>query len=127
MVVELCDVARRFDLGIARTADLWDRYDLDCFCDCREPTVKGFLSEVVLPELYVGRYARSIETGWLGKVVSVEDTSDDDIHNEVMLKMQGVNELCWQMAGGRIGDWLEEDDIQWFSLDDVKFLKRKGR
>lgn len=121
-MTELVDVAKRFDLGIARTADLWDRYDLDCFCEGRDTSVDGFVSEVVLPELYVGRYARSVESGWLGKVVAVED----DEYGSPMLKMQGVNELCWQMAGGRIGEWLDDDDFQWFSVDDVKFLKRKG-
>jgi hypothetical protein len=38
---------------------------------------------------YVGRYARSIESGWLGKVVAVES-----FDGETMLRMQGVNELC---------------------------------
>lgn len=122
-MVELVDVARRFDLGMSRTADLWERYDLDCFVEGRDPCVEDFVSLVVLPELYVGRYARSVECGWLGKVIDAEI----DEYGDCMLKMQGVNELCWQMAGGRIGDWLDDDDIQWFSVDDVKFLKRKGR
>ena len=121
-MVELVDVARRFDLGMSRTADLWDRYDLDCFVEGRDPCIEEFVSTTVLPALYVGRYARSVESGWLGKVVAVED----DEYGSPMLKMQGVNELCWQMAGGRIGEWLDDDDFQWFSVDDVKFLKRKG-
>ena len=50
---------------------------------------------------HVGRYARSIETGWLGKVIAVED------HGEPMLKMIGVNQLYRTMKGGHIDDALQ--------------------
>jgi len=64
---------------------------------------------------HVGRYARSIETGWLGKVIAVED------HGEPMLKMIGVNQLYRTMKGGHIDDALDHDDTQWFAPADVRF------
>lgn len=67
---------------------------------------------------YTGRYARSIESGWLGKVVGVEVCDGFP-----MLRMQGVNELCRMVAGGSLEENLDSDDTQWFSPDDVKFLK----
>ena len=62
---------------------------------------------------HVGRYARSIESGWLGKVVAI----DGD-----MLKMQGVNDLYRTMKGGDIEDALDVDDVQWFTPDDLRFV-----
>ncbi len=72
------------------------------------------------PSKYVGQFARSIESGWLGKVIAVE-THDGD----TMLRMQGVNELCLIVAGGKASDWLDEDDIQWFAPDDVEIVSPK--
>jgi hypothetical protein len=69
-------------------------------------------------ESHVGRFARSVESGWLGKVVAI-DRRDPEC---AMLKMQGVNELCRMVAGGSHEQWLDEDDTQWFCVDDVKFL-----
>ena len=70
---------------------------------------------------YVGRFARSIESGWLGKVIAVESYD-----GETMLRMQGVNELCRMIAGGSLEANLDADDTQWFAPADVKFLKSKG-
>ena len=61
----------------------------------------------------VGRYARSIESGWLGKVVGIEGD---------MLRMQGVNELVRTIRGGDIEDCLDDDDTQWFVPEDVRFV-----
>ncbi len=65
----------------------------------------------------MGRFARSVESGWLGKVVGVESHGGD-----TMLRMQGVNVLCWQIAGGSIEDHLDTDDVQWFSPADLRFV-----
>lgn len=67
---------------------------------------------------YIGRFARSVESGWLGKVVAVEELDGD-----VLLKMHGVNTLCRTIAGGDIDDWVEEDDTQWFAPEDLRFVK----
>lgn len=69
---------------------------------------------------YKGRYARSIESGWLGKVIAVELHGD-----ERMLKMMGVETLCLAVAGGSFEDWLCPEDIQWFSPNDVRFTKAR--
>ena len=67
---------------------------------------------------FVGRFARSIESGWLGKVVAVESHGGD-----TMLRMQGVNELCRMIAGGSLEANLDSDDTQWFAPADLRFLK----
>jgi hypothetical protein len=67
---------------------------------------------------FVGRFARSIESGWLGKVIAVEQHS-----GETLLRMQGVNELCRIIAGGSLDANLDSDDTQWFAPADVKFLQ----
>jgi hypothetical protein len=69
---------------------------------------------------YIGRYARSIESGWLGRVVACEWRGD-----EWLLRMQGVNEMCQIVAGGDTNDWIDEDDTQWFTVDDLAFLKER--
>ncbi len=66
----------------------------------------------------VGRYARSVETGWLGKIVDVETSN-----GEAMFKMQGVNMLYRTLKGGDIEDALDDDDTQWFAPADVSFVE----
>lgn len=67
---------------------------------------------------YIGRFARSVECGWLGKVVGVET-----MNGHPMLRMLGVNELVRAMIGGDLDDLLDEDDVQWFAPEDVRFLR----
>lgn len=43
---------------------------------------------------HLGRYARSVESGWLGKVLAVEECNGD-----AMLKMMGVNEMVRTIRG----------------------------
>lgn len=62
---------------------------------------------------HIGRFARSIESGWLGKVIAIDGE---------MLKMQGVNDLYRAMNGGDIEDALDSDDFQWFTPDDLRFV-----
>lgn len=69
-------------------------------------------------QLLNGRYARSIESGWLGRITSVRRHD-----GETMLTMVGVNELCRTIDGGTLEDWLDLDDIQYFALEDVKLVK----
>ena len=76
-----------------------------------------FINEIE-NQLKVGQFARSVETGWVGKVLAVEGSGID-----AMLKMEGVNNLVRLMKGGDIEDSIDHDDVQWFSPDDVKFLK----
>lgn len=37
--------------------------------------------------------------------------------------MKGVNELCHLVAGGSIEEHLDDDDVQWFTPDDVRVVK----
>lgn len=85
--------------------------------DDRHPLTICPTSQEIAIELeqYIGRYARSVESGWLGKVIAVEGD---------MLKMQGVNELCRTIAGGEMEEHLDDDDFQWFDPNDLKFLKK---
>lgn len=82
------------------------------------PTLQKVRSMPPRPE-HVGRFARSIESGWLGKVIAVEGE---------FLKMQGVNELVRMIAGGSLEECLDLADTQWFTPEDLHFLKviRKG-
>jgi hypothetical protein len=63
---------------------------------------------------HIGCYARSIESGWLGKIVGV----DGDL-----LRMKGVNTLVHTIRGGDIEDCLDDDDTQWFDPHDLRFVK----
>jgi hypothetical protein len=62
----------------------------------------------------IGRFARSIESGWLGKIIAVDGE---------FYEMKAVNELCQMIAGGDNDEWIDEDDTQWFVHDDLRFLK----
>ena len=64
----------------------------------------------------VGRFARSVETGWVGKIVAVED------HGEPMYRMIGVDDLTLVVGGGTLESNLSPDDVQWFAPDDVRLL-----
>jgi hypothetical protein len=80
------------------------------------------------PEECVGRFARSIESGWLGKiieVVNVTNTKGGRIlkSSETMFRMKGVNTLCHLIQGGDMNDFLDDDDVQWFAPADVRFVK----
>ena len=66
----------------------------------------------------IGRYARSVEAGWLGKIIGI-----DYINGDTMFKMMGVNSLYRMIEGGDIEDALDEDDIQWFSPADVRMVE----
>lgn len=70
----------------------------------------------------IGEYARSIETGWVGKVVAVEDCGGD-----LMYKMVGVCLVGLCVAGGTFEENLSPDDVQWFAHDDVRFLNLKPK
>lgn len=69
-------------------------------------------------EQHVGKFARSIESGWLGKIVGVE--VQDGL---TMFRMKGVNTLTHTVGGGNIDDHIDEDDTQWFTPEDVRFVK----
>lgn len=71
------------------------------------------------PEL-IGQFARSVETGWLGKVVSVEKENHGD---QILCKMVGVDELYRTLKGGDIEAALDESDVQWFVPEDLRFLR----
>ncbi len=60
----------------------------------------------------VGRYARNVESNWLGKIVACEGD---------FYKMQGVDELCHMVAGGDREAWLCDNDFQWMVHDDLVF------
>lgn len=70
--------------------------------------------------VYIGRYARSVETGWIGRIKS---TYEDEVCT--MCVMEGVNDLYRAIKGGHIEDAIDKDDIQHFSTDDLKFLTLK--
>lgn len=71
----------------------------------------------IVGTLHTGWFARSVESGWLGKVIGVDERFPD------MLKMKGVNTLCLTIAGGSHDEWLDDDDVQWFDPRDLVFLK----
>lgn len=71
----------------------------------------------VLWQMYVGKYCRSVESNWLGKVLDVEK-----IDGQILLKMKGVDELGVAVLGLPIEECLCDDDIQWFAPDDVTIV-----
>jgi hypothetical protein len=60
----------------------------------------------------VNEFARSIETGWKGKIVK--------IYPDNMAKMIGVDSLAQAIGGLTDEQALSHDDVQYFSLDDIK-------
>lgn len=72
-------------------------------------------------EKVLGVWARSIESGWRGMVIDVED------HGTPMFKMVGVCELSIMVAGLSLADAMSSDDIQWFSPFDLRYIKFKKK
>jgi len=62
----------------------------------------------------VGCYARSIESGWIGKIVACDGE---------LYRMHGVDVWWFQILGGHVTDYVDETDTQWFAHDDLRFLK----
>jgi hypothetical protein len=62
----------------------------------------------------VGRFARSVETGWLGKIIAVEEHGGQRFY-----RMLGVNTLGLAILGGSLDAYLDTDDTQWFAPEDV--------
>ena len=63
------------------------------------------------PRFGVGDYARSLESGWLGKIL--------DVAAEGMARMVGVDWMANVVAGMTREESLSHDDIQWFALGDL--------
>lgn len=75
------------------------------------------LFEIAKHQHLIGKYARSIEAGWLGKVTDIEHRGGD-----VLCKMTGVDELAVMVAGISRNEALSSNDIQWFAPEDLKFM-----
>jgi hypothetical protein len=69
----------------------------------------------------IGDYARSVETGWLGKIVAFKDRD-----GERFAKMIGVDVIAGLVGGLSIEESLSYDDVQWFVLDDLVPFGRKA-
>jgi hypothetical protein len=63
----------------------------------------------------VGDYARSLETGWLGKILEI----GPDHNGDIMAKMMGVDILANLVIGLSAEESLSRDDIQWFAPADL--------
>lgn len=68
-----------------------------------------------------GAFARSVESGWKGKVIAVEV-----LNGETFLKMMGVDWLVQMVAGFTDEEALTSDDVQWFVPYDVEYLRPKA-
>lgn len=64
---------------------------------------------------YVGKYAKNVETGWIGKVICVED--------DLSLRLRGLNTLTLIVHGGTLEENLDEDDTRFLFPDDAIFLE----
>ena len=76
------------------------------------------LVEIAKHKHLIGKYARSIEAGWLGKVTDIEYQGGD-----LMCKMIGADEIAVAVAGVTVEESLSSNDVQWFAPEDLKFLK----
>ena len=74
------------------------------------------LFEIAKHKHLIGKYARSIESGWYGKVTDIEYRGGD-----VLCKMIGVDELAVTVAGISNEEALASNDIQWFAPEDLRF------
>ncbi len=63
----------------------------------------------------IGDFARSLETGWLGKIIAWEAGPNGD----QLAKMMGVDWLAQTVAGLSADEALSSDDIQWFDVADL--------
>jgi hypothetical protein len=76
-----------------------------------------------LTPLQVGSYARSVESGWLGKIIGLitERVSIDGTRffTETTAKMVGVDVMGTHVMGMAREESLSVDDIQWFAVDDL--------
>ena len=80
---------------------------------------KAVLVEFIMTKTFAGIWAKSIESGWKGQVIAIEEFNGD-----VMYKMVGI---CWlsQVVGGQtLEEAISSDDIQWFSPYDVRYIRR---
>ena len=76
------------------------------------------LVEIAKHKHLIGKYARSIESGWIGKITDIEYQGGD-----LMCKMIGADEIAVAVAGVTVEESLSSNDVQWFAPEDLKFLK----
>jgi hypothetical protein len=79
-------------------------------------------------EFRVGDYARSIETGWLGKIVRIYDDPyqvdrDMPMIACLMAELVGVDFLAQVVGGLTREESLSKDDVQHFALADLAWEK----
>jgi hypothetical protein len=81
------------------------------------------IEDTMQTALKVGDYARSLETGWLGKIVEIKTevvvVAEDRSFVEHMAKMIGVDWMSHTILGRSIEESLSYDDVQFFSLTDL--------
>lgn len=75
-------------------------------------------------EFHVGEYARNIESGWIGRIEEIfppREVKVDDTQSfmETMARLQGVNLLVCTVAGVPWDQALDDDDVQWHSVNDL--------
>ena len=71
----------------------------------------------------VGDFARSVECGWLGRIKAIHTEWQGEPLGYTMCEMEGVNTLCWNIKGGSIDDFIDHDDTQYFSTDDINWVR----
>ena len=64
----------------------------------------------------VGDYARSLESGWLGKIVEIDGKG--------MAKLIGVDWVAYTIMDESLDDSLCPDDVRWFALDDLVSVRQ---
>ena len=80
-------------------------------------------------DFQVGDLARSIETGWLGRILEIDPDQGSYEHEgktyefSPMCKMEGFDRLAWTVAGGDLFDYCDHADVQWFATNDLRYVK----
>lgn len=74
-----------------------------------------------------GDFARSIESGWVGKIVGFSDdiykVDDRRWHWGIMCKMVGVDEIAMMAGGLTPSEAISDDDTAWYSPSDLLVIR----
>ena len=58
----------------------------------------------------IGDYARSVETGWVGRIVS---------HDRGQLRLHGVDFYAVMIGGDTLANSVDSSDCRWYDADDL--------
>lgn len=81
------------------------------------------MTAIKIADLYedaIGKFARSIETGSVGRIEKAKMYSD-----EILFKLSMVDNIAHMVGGGSLESCIDPDDVRWYDPRDLVWLNKQ--